>query len=351
MRLHFKEDPREWRKAALLGLIGPAVIAGILRWRGVVSTPVLASALAVIALAAPCAWGRPRWFRGYYRFTTRLGFYIIQVVGRVVLAVFFFSILTPFGWVLRLMGKDLLQLKAPRTSQRSGSRPDQMVRLTACFKFMSRRKPKEKPNQGSCPALSGRKLWCFRLLALAGVPLLFLLACWKLGLRLAGFGYPTGFLLKSSNRGEDTFVQNNQFGWRFFGPRAARLPDATSIPRLKPPGTVRIFVFGESAAYGDPQPRFGLPRMLEAMLSLRHPDKKFEVVNAAMTGINSHVIRPLARDCAKAGGDVWVIYMGNNEVVGPFGAGTVFGGQTPPLPLIRAGLASKRPGPANGSTR
>jgi tetratricopeptide (TPR) repeat protein len=89
-------------------------------------------------------------------------------------------------------------------------------------------------------------------------------------------------LLKSSNHGEKTFVQNNQFGWRFFGPRAARQPAATSIPRVKPPDTVRIFVFGESAAYGDPQPRFGLPRMLEAMLELRHPDKKFEVVLAAV---------------------------------------------------------------------
>ena len=114
MRLHFKEDPREWRKAALLGLIGPAVIAGILRWRGVVSTSCLAAALALIALAAPCAWVRPRWFRGYYRFTTRLGFHIIQVLGRVVLAALFFVIVTPFGCFLRLMGKDLLDLKAPR---------------------------------------------------------------------------------------------------------------------------------------------------------------------------------------------------------------------------------------------
>ena len=180
----------------------------------------------------------------------------------------------------------------------------------------------------------------FRLMALVGVPLLFMCLL-ELGLRLAGFGYPTAFLLKSSNHGQETFVQNNRFGWRFFGPRAARQPDATSIPREKPSGTIRIVVFGESAAFGDPQPRFGLPRMLEAMLELRHPDKKFEVVNAAMTGINSHVILPLARDCEKAGADVWVIYRGNTEVVGPFGAGTVFGTQTAPLAMIRAGLALK----------
>jgi tetratricopeptide (TPR) repeat protein len=177
-------------------------------------------------------------------------------------------------------------------------------------------------------------------MALIGVPLL-LLGVLEVGLRLVGFGYPTSFLLKSSNRGEQTFVQNNQFGWRFFGPRASRLPYPVSIAREKPPGTVRIFVFGESAAFGDPQPRFGLPRMLQAMLELRHPGKKFEVVNASMTAINSHVILPLARDCADADADVWVIYMGNNEVVGPFGAGTVFGNQTLPLPLIRAGLALK----------
>ena len=114
MRLHFKEDPREWRKAALLGLIGPAAILGFLRYRGTVSTACLAAALALIALAALGAWVRPRWFRGYYRFTNRLGFYAIEVLGRVVLAALFFLILTPFGCVMRLFGKDLLQLKAPR---------------------------------------------------------------------------------------------------------------------------------------------------------------------------------------------------------------------------------------------
>jgi hypothetical protein len=117
MRLHFKEDPKEWRKAGLLGLIGPTVIIGILRYRGVVSTTFLAAALTLFALVALCAIMRPRWFRGYYRFTTRLGFYIIQTFGRVVLAAFFFVILTPIGWILRMLGKDLLQLKSARDKQ------------------------------------------------------------------------------------------------------------------------------------------------------------------------------------------------------------------------------------------
>ncbi len=163
----------------------------------------------------------------------------------------------------------------------------------------------------------------------------------ELVLRLAGFGYPTGFLLASQRDGQKVLVQNNQFGWRFFGPAMARMPVPICIPQPKGSNTVRIFVFGESAALGDPEPRFGMPRMLQAMLELRYPGTHFEVVNTAMTAINSSVILPIARDCAAADGDIWVIYMGNNEVVGPFGAGTVFGQQSPPLPVIRANLALK----------
>jgi tetratricopeptide (TPR) repeat protein len=204
-------------------------------------------------------------------------------------------------------------------------------------KNKDRRRPGQARRPG--PTISRKKIWAFRLVLMFSP--LALLAALEISLRLAGYGYPTAFLLPSENHGEKTFIQNNQFGWRFFGPRMARVPAAISIAQQKPPGTVRIFVFGESAAFGDPQPRFGLPRMLQAILEARHPGVKFEVINAAMTGIDSHTIVPIARDCANAGGDVWVVYMGNNEVVGPFGAGTVFGPRSPPLPVIRASLALK----------
>ena len=211
----------------------------------------------------------------------------------------------------------------------------------------SRKKPAvnrtNSRNSGPTPGsarLSRRKLWCFRLLVALGVPLLFL-GLTELVLRLVGFGYPTGFLLPTQRDGQKVFVQNDRFGWRFFGAAMARIPVPFCLPQVKSSQTVRIVVFGESAAMGDPQPRFGLPRMLQAMLELRHPGTHFEVVNAAMTAIDSNVILPMAHDCAGAGADIWVIYMGNNEVVGPFGAGTVFGQQTPPLPLIRADLALK----------
>jgi len=184
------------------------------------------------------------------------------------------------------------------------------------------------------------QLWCFRVLAAVGLPLVLLVVLEGV-LRVCGVGYPTSFLLRTSEAGQEAFQQNNQFGWRFFGPRLSRLPSAVWLAREKPADTIRIFVFGESAAKGEPQPAFGLPRMLETVLRLRYPGVRFQVVNAAMTAINSHAVREIARDCRGAGGDVWVVYMGNNEVVGPFGAGTVFGRQIPPLGVVRASLAMK----------
>jgi tetratricopeptide (TPR) repeat protein len=170
---------------------------------------------------------------------------------------------------------------------------------------------------------------------------LLLLALAEVALRVAGFGYSTHFFLPLRVKEREALVENERFGWRFFGPEMARSSFPFVLPKEKAPGTTRIFVFGESAAYGDPQPEFGLPRMLEALLSLRFPDRHFEVVNTGITGINSHVILPIARDCADKQGDFWVIYMGNNEVVGPFGSGTVFGPKAPPRALVRFSLAFK----------
>jgi tetratricopeptide (TPR) repeat protein len=187
---------------------------------------------------------------------------------------------------------------------------------------------------------TGARRWLFRLAAMALGPLLCLLVL-EAGLRLAGVGHSMSFFLPMQINGKDCLIENDRFGWRFFGPEMARAPFPFVIPKAKPPDTIRVFVFGESAAYGDPQPEFGLCRVLETLLDRRFPDKHFEVVNTAMTAINSHVILPIARDCARQKGDFWAIYMGNNEVVGPYGSGTVFGPQAANLAMVRAEVALK----------
>ena len=181
---------------------------------------------------------------------------------------------------------------------------------------------------------------CFRLLALLA-PLL-ALGLLELGLRLMAYGYPTAFFLKSNDRGRPMLTDNPQFGWRFFPSAIARAPRPLYLTARKPPDTVRIFVFGESAAMGDPEAAYGFARQLERMLQARHPEGRIEVINAAMTAINSHVIRLIAQDCEAGEGDFWLVYAGNNEVIGPFGAGTIFGQQAPALATVRLILALKR---------
>jgi tetratricopeptide (TPR) repeat protein len=160
-------------------------------------------------------------------------------------------------------------------------------------------------------------------------------------LRLAGYGYPTSFFLTRQHQGTSVRIENPKFGWRFFPPSVARAPLPIVFQSPKPADTTRIFLFGESAAMGDPEPAYGFGRQLQRILQARHPASRIEVINAAMTAINSHVIREIARDCKSHQGDAWIIYAGNNEVVGPFGAGTVFGKQAPSLLQVRAVLALK----------
>jgi hypothetical protein len=184
-----------------------------------------------------------------------------------------------------------------------------------------------------------RRLW-MRLAAATLVPLS-VLGMLELGLRVAGFGYPTRLFLPLTIDGEEFLVPNEKFTHRFFPPALARTPLPGRMAAQKPAGTYRIFLFGESAAYGDPDPSFGVGRYLEALLETRYPATDFEVVTVGMAAINSHVLLPIARECAGHDGDLWIVYMGNNEMIGPYGASTVFGVKAPGLGFVRAVLALK----------
>ncbi|HVV73769.1 MAG TPA: hypothetical protein VHI52_20050 [Verrucomicrobiae bacterium] len=113
MKLKLKEDPREWRKSTLLTLLGLAMLSSVLCWRHVLLVRTWRTVLIVLAVGAIAAWLQPRWFRGYYRVSTRLGFWSSQIVARVVLAVIFALLVTPLGILFRLSGKDSLKLKQP----------------------------------------------------------------------------------------------------------------------------------------------------------------------------------------------------------------------------------------------
>jgi tetratricopeptide (TPR) repeat protein len=161
----------------------------------------------------------------------------------------------------------------------------------------------------------------------------------ELLLRLLGVGHPAGFTIPCEPQRRAAACPNPDFALRFFPPGLARQPTPFVLPEGKGPRAVRVVVLGESAAQGDPEPTFGVSRFLEAMLEEGLPGVRFEVVNAGVVAINTHVLVPMARDLARHAPDVVVIYAGHNEVVGPYGPGTVLTGRQPGLGLIRASIA------------
>jgi len=179
----------------------------------------------------------------------------------------------------------------------------------------------------------GGRYWAPRIASAILVPLLLLVAI-EAGLRLFGVGYSTDLTVPCTAQGRAASCYNLFFPAPFFPPGMIKTPQAYAIPAEKPPGTYRIFVLGESAAMGDPDPAYAFSRYLEVMLRERYPAMKFEVVNTGSVAINSYVLLPIARGLAKERPDLFIIYSGNNEVVGPYGPGTALTSSSVSLPGV-----------------
>lgn len=182
---------------------------------------------------------------------------------------------------------------------------------------------------------STRSVWLWRGLLVAAAPLVFVLAL-EGCLRLSGYGQVTDLFIPDEKPG---YLRTNpNFTSVYFPEQFDIYPLNFRIARHKEPGHIRIFVLGESAVKGTPEPGFGFTSLLEAQLRAAYPDKRFEVYNLGIVAINSHVVYQEARQAASLEPDLFVVYMGNNEVVGPYGPGSVNLSDMPPLGMIRASI-------------
>lgn len=107
MKLKLKENPREWLKFTAVMTLLVSVLSFLLH------RPAFPFVLGIaIAALIVCAL-RPRWFRGFYRGGMTVSFHVGQGIGRILLTLLFLVVVTPMGLLLRMFGKDLLQLKRP----------------------------------------------------------------------------------------------------------------------------------------------------------------------------------------------------------------------------------------------
>jgi tetratricopeptide (TPR) repeat protein len=189
-------------------------------------------------------------------------------------------------------------------------------------------------SSGRAKASAGSR-WLPRCLLMVGGPLVFVLAS-EAALRIAGYGKRTDLFIPDVQSG--FYRTNPDFTVPFFPPQFDITPLNFRIARRKEPGHLRIFVLGESAVRGTPVPGFGFASQLRAQLRAAYPARQFEVYNLGIVAINSHVVYQMARQVADLEPDLFVVYMGNNEVVGPYGPGSANLSVMPPLFVIRASI-------------
>jgi tetratricopeptide (TPR) repeat protein len=195
---------------------------------------------------------------------------------------------------------------------------------------------------GSSPAASNHSTrptqnWTLRISIAILAPLL-LLGLVEAGLRICDVGYLTDLTVPCTIQGRRASCYNLFFAAPFFPPGMIKTPQMYAISAVKPPHTFRIFVLGESAAMGDPDPSYGFSRYLEVMLRESHPGTNFEIVNTGSVAINSHVVLPIAKGLVNFSPDLFIIYSGNNEVVGPYGPETALTAGGMRLPVIRGSI-------------
>lgn len=146
-------------------------------------------------------------------------------------------------------------------------------------------------------------------------------------LRLVGFGQSVPLFIENPAN-PNYLVTRPDLMTRYFPfseNRPAVTMEADFLLKNKPENGFRVFVQGGSTAAGFP---YGLGASLAGTLEHRlrqsMPTKHVEVVNTAMSAVNSHTLLDIADDIIEQQPDMVLIYAGHNEFLGILGASSNF---------------------------
>ncbi len=183
------------------------------------------------------------------------------------------------------------------------------------------------------------KVLLFKALA-ASLPLLILVAI-EFTLRLLGWGGYPDFIREAGPlpSGETLCIVEPAAAKPYFftNPDRPGYADQSNLVMPKPGNVVRIFLVGESAAKGYPQPRnLSISAFMQAILQSIWPDRKVEVINLGITAVASFPLVYLVNDALKFDPDLFVFYVGNNEFFGAYGTGSINASGTLPPWTLRA---------------
>jgi len=125
--------------------------------------------------------------------------------------------------------------------------------------------------------------------------------------------------------GEGRLTLNPDIAFRYFY-NSDKVPSANYnyFDEIKKENSYRVFVLGGSSAAGFPYtPNGAFSRYIRKRLQLLYPEKNIEVVNIAMSAINSYALRDMMTGVLDEQPDLIIIYTGHNEYYGALGVGSV----------------------------
>ena len=169
--------------------------------------------------------------------------------------------------------------------------------------------------------ISRQRLRWLKAVAILLPVLLLVLA--ELLLRLFDYGHDTSLFVKDPDNAA-WYVMNPYASAIYFSDTAnATKGNIERFPVQKAPGTLRIFVLGESTTAGYPYMHNGsFHRWLLYRLLHTFPDRNIEMINVSLTAVNSYTVLGFGQQVLDYQPDAVLIYAGHNEYYGALGIGS-----------------------------
>jgi tetratricopeptide (TPR) repeat protein len=168
---------------------------------------------------------------------------------------------------------------------------------------------------------TSKKVPTWFYLVLIFIPILFIILL-ESGLRIFDYGRTYDQWV---NAGDGKLTLNPEIAYRYFY-TTEQVPSAGNniFDEVKKDNCFRVFVMGGSSAAGFPfTPNGSFVRYIRHRLQILYPQKTFEVVNIAMSAINSYALGDMLPGVIDQKPDLIIIYAGHNEYYGALGVGSM----------------------------
>ena len=152
------------------------------------------------------------------------------------------------------------------------------------------------------------------------IPFLFLLLL-ELLLGLFSFGYSTDlFVIRTHNDGKKYYYLNRTVVQKYFSNKVKMTPAFERFPVKKSRDTIRILCFGGSSLQGFPYLKnLAIPGLIEQILNKAQRYKKYEIINTAVTALDSSIVLDMVKKAGGYGADYYLFFTGHNEFYGARG--------------------------------